>query len=208
MRFPAHAVLGGLLAIALGSACFADPPASSEDRLREALRDSMLQLRGAQSDLANLQATQAAAAEEKKALADKYDALKKQVVIERAGSDRSVASLTAKVAEDRDTIAHLNRDLARLSGEVEKTSSANREAEAAVTKLKAEKIVLERRVSDLQAKNLALFLTGNTILSRYAEFSLGTAISAKEPFVSLTRTKLENLVQDYQDELLDQRDKP
>ncbi len=67
---------------------------------------------------------------------------------------------------------------------------------------------LQSRLADRETKNLALFLIGNEILNRYEEFSLGEALRAKEPFVGKTRTRLENLVQDYQDQLLNSRVQP
>jgi chromosome segregation ATPase len=207
MRTPSRVAIGLLSALFANLLGAAEPANSGEDRLREALRDSMLQLRSAQADLANLQAAQAAAADEKKALSDKLEALKKQVVAERAVTDKSAAALASQVADLKTASAHLKEELDKTKAEGDKTSEAARAAEAANTKLKSEKIFLERRVADLQTKNLSLFMTGNEILSRYADFGLGTAISAKEPFVSLTRTKLENLVQDFQDQLLDQRAK-
>jgi chromosome segregation ATPase len=196
-----------LTALSAGPLGAADPAPSSEDRLREALRDSMLQLRSAQADLASLQAAQASLADEKKALADKFETLKKQVVAERAVTDKSAAAIAAQLEAQKATSAHLKEALDKAKAEGDKSSDAAKALDTANTRLKNEKIFLERKVADLQTKNLALFMTGNEILSRYAEFGLGTAISAKEPFVSLTRTKLENQVQDYQDQLLDQRAK-
>lgn len=194
-----------LLAGALGAA---EPANDGADRLRVALRDTMLQLRTAQSELAGLQAAQAGFADEKKALTDKYEALKKQIVADRAGTDKTVAGLSAQVADQKTVIGRLNEALEKAKAEGEKTAQAARAAEAQATKLTNENIVLERRAADREAKNLALFLIGNEILTRYEEFSLGNALRAKEPFVGLTRTKLENLVQDYQDKLLDQRARP
>ncbi len=46
------------------------------------------------------------------------------------------------------------------------------------------------------------------VLDRYEKFSLGDAISAKEPFVGVTRVHLQELVQGYQDKLLDSRISP
>jgi chromosome segregation ATPase len=199
----------GLWSLLLTGVLGAAEPANTEaDRMRAALRDTMLQLRTAQSDVAGLQAAQAAVADEKKALVDKYDALKKQIVADRTVSDKTVAVLNAQLAEQKETAIRLNAALQKSKAEGEKTAQAVQAAEAQVAKLKNEAIVQGRRVADLQAKNLALYLTGNEILSRYEEFSFGNALKAKEPFVGLTRTKLENLVQDYQDKLLDQRAKP
>ena len=45
-------------------------------------------------------------------------------------------------------------------------------------------------------------------LSRYEKFGLGTALTSREPFVGTTRVKFENLVQDYSDQLADQKIKP
>jgi hypothetical protein len=81
-------------------------------------------------------------------------------------------------------------------------------AEAERAKLADDKLVLERRVAYLETKNVALFKLGNEILGRYQDFSLGNALTSKEPFVGVTRVKLENLIQDYQDKLLDQRAAP
>ena len=49
-----------------------------------------------------------------------------------------------------------------------------------------------------------MFRLANEVLDRYAQFGLGTAISAREPFVGITKVKFQNLVQDYQTKLTDQ----
>ena len=198
----------GLWSLLLAGALGAAEPANPEtDRMRAALRDLTLQLRTAQGDLAGLQAAQAASADEKKALTDKYDALKKQIVADRTATDKTTATLKAELTEQKSLAAQLGAALEKSKAEGEKTAEAVHAAEAQVANLKSEAIVQNRRVADLQAKNLALYLTGNEILTRYEEFSFGNALKAKEPFVGLTRTKLENLVQDYHDKLLDQRAK-
>jgi len=176
--------------------------------LRAALRDMKQQLNLAQSDLAALQATQGAVTEENKALTAKYEALKKQIATDRSAADKSAAALSAQVADQKDVIARLTVALEKAKAEGEKAAQAAQAAEAQGAKLTTEGIALERRIADREAKNLALFLVANEILTRYEEFSLGNAIRSKEPFVGLTRTKLENLVQDYQDKILEQRVRP
>jgi chromosome segregation ATPase len=197
-----------MLLVFLVPAHGADAPVSGEDRLRAALRDASLQLRDAQAQLATAQAAQAALTDENKALTQKYEALKKQVVADRAVTDKSLADATAQATEQKSAIARLTESLAKAKEEGEKSAAAAKAAEVEGARLKAENIALERRAADRQAKNLALFLLGNEILTRYEEFSLGNALKAKEPFVGVTRTRLENLVQDYQDKLLDARAKP
>ena len=180
-------------------------PAGDSTALRTALRDSMQQLRTAQGELAAAQAAQAALTAEKKTLAEQFEALKKQIVADRTMAEKSTKTLTAQNAEQKAVLARLNEQLALARAEGEKTAQAARRAEAQVAQLAAENIAQERRLADREAKNLKLFTLGNEILPRYEEFGLGTALRAKEPFVGTTRTKLENLVQDYQDRLLDQK---
>ncbi|RFC50505.1 MAG: hypothetical protein DUW69_000579 [Verrucomicrobia bacterium] len=186
----------------------AEPANPELDRMRAALRDTTAQLRSSQAELAGLQATQAAITDEKKTLAEKYDALKKQIVADRTVTDKTVTTLNAELAEQKAAAARLTEAWEKSKTTGAKAAEAARAAETEVARLKAEAIVRDRRSADLQAKNLALYLTGNEILTRYEEFSFGNALKAKEPFVGLSRTKLENLVQDYQDKLLDQRAKP
>lgn len=197
----------GALLLAAGLSA-AEPANDGTAALRGALRDVKQQLSTAQSDLAALQASQGAVADENKAMTSKHDALKKQIVADRTTSDKAAAVLAAQLAEQKQTIAHLNSVLEKSKAEGEKSAQSASIAEAEGARLRNENILLERRVADREAKNLALFLVANEILSRYEEFSLGNAIRAKEPFVGLTRTKLENLVQAYQDKILDQRVRP
>ena len=53
-----------------------------------------------------------------------------------------------------------------------------------------------------------MYRLGNEVLDRYAQFGLGTAISAREPFVGITKVKFQTLLQDYQNKLTDQTIKP
>jgi chromosome segregation ATPase len=203
-------ILSGLCILSLATPLPAAEPAGNDGTasLRSALRGKTQELQTAQSDLAAVQAAQGAITEENKALAAKYEALKKQVAADRAVADKTVATTTAKVAEQKQMIARLNEALEKAKAEGEKAAQAARVAEEQGTRLTAENIALERRAADRESKNLALFLVANEILGRYEEFSLGNALRAKEPFVGLTRTKLENLVQDYQDKIQDQRVRP
>jgi chromosome segregation ATPase len=181
---------------------------AADDRMKAMLRDLTLQLRTAQSDLAAAQSAQAALAAEKKELADKYELLKKQASAERGTLDRTVINLTAQAGDLKGQVTKLSAALAEAKAEGDKSAQAARTTEEQRAKLATEMAQMQQRLADREQKNLALFLLGNEILTRYQEFSLGNALRAKEPFVGQTRTKLENLVQDYQDKLDDQRVKP
>jgi hypothetical protein len=89
------------------------------------------------------------------------------------------------------------------TGYVEYVQLQNK-TETARARLAAQVPVLRQLVADREAKNIALYKLGDDILTRYERFGLGDALGAKEPFIGVSRVKLENLVQDYKDKLRDQ----
>lgn len=183
----------------------AEPAADGDARLRTALRDATLQLRTAQTDLANLQAAQAGWAAEKKELTDKYEAMRKQSAVDRSAGEKTAAAQGAQLAELKSQVAKLSAALNAAKQEGAQTSASAQASEAQRKQLAGQLADAQNRLADRESKNLALFMLGNEILTRYEEFSLGQALRAKEPFVGRSRTKLENLVQDYQDQLANNR---
>jgi len=179
----------------------AEPTQTAETQLRERLRATLLQLRAAETERAALQATQAQSADEKKALTERNEALTKQVNANKQTA-QVMETLKAQVARQDQEIAQLKE--AMENGRQATAVARTKEAEQA--KLVKEVVFgLERLVVDRQAKNLTLYKIASEILQRYEKFGLGDALTAREPFVGITRVKLQNLVQDYQDKLLNER---
>lgn len=207
MKLPRHflpcaGLLAALFALPLRAA---DAPSPAEAKLRDTLRTTLLQLRDAQTATTTLQADNATLTDDKKALTARADALQKRLVADKAAADKAAEALTAKLTGDAAEITRLKDALAKSEAALKDSVADAQAKEAARAKLAADAIVLQRLVDDREAKNRALFRLGNEILTRYEKFSLGEALAAREPFVGLTRVKLENLVQDYQDKLSDQR---
>jgi len=182
--------------------------ANPEAHLREALRNTMLQLRNAETERADLQAAQAVSAKEKKDLTAKVDALIKQSKSDRSVSEATITGLKAKSADQNAEITRLKAAVEKWETDYKQKDAFARATEAERARLAGEKIMLDRRIADQQTRNAALFKLGNEILVRYEKFGLGVALTAKEPFVGVTRVKLQTLVQDYQDKLVDQKIKP
>jgi len=182
--------------------------AADEDptaKFREALKDSMLKLRAAQTDLANAQAAQYAAEAKATELTAKTESLTKELANERNTSTNMIADLNKKIADRDGLIVELNAALAKWKksyGEVAKLAS-KREGQRA--QLDAKRIELERKVQEEQQKNIEMYQAGMEILDRYEKFGLGDAILAREPFTAAQRVKFQNLVQDLSDKLTDAR---
>ena len=124
-------------------------------------------------------------------------------------SQETTATLQAAQAEsekEKETLKTQVQTLTdQLKAEVTKSTLAAQTAHTQIGQLKLQVGLLQRKVEDDERRNLALFKLANEILTRYEDFSLGNALAAKEPFTGLTRTKLENLVQGYQDKIVAQR---
>jgi len=188
-----------LLAIAVG--CLLAAPVNADDaRVKQMLQTLTGRLRAAETERNTLLSDKAQLEQEKKTLTGKVDALNKQVAEDKAKLD----TLDAKQKELDDT----KESLAKWKAAYEQIQTAARKSDAERSKLASESILLKRRVDDRERKNLELFKTANEILTRYEKFGLGEALSAKEPFTGITRVKLENQVQDYQDKIADERVKP
>jgi hypothetical protein len=193
---------------AVGTLHAADAPSPAELRTRESLRNTMLQLRASETELATLRAAQAESEQKNTALTAQVEALTKRSAADKEATDKTIAQLKA-IVEERDVeIGRLNESLEQWKASQKQATALAGATEAQRAKLAANVIVLERRVADQQTKNAAMFKIGNEILTRYEKFGLGDALTAREPFVGLTRVKFENLIQDFQDKLVDQKIKP
>ena len=198
---------GVFLLLPLAAFCAGDAD-NGEARLRESLRGSMLQLRNAQTDLANAQAAQAAQADEIKSLKEQLALVKKNNAEDRVSAEKKSEELKTKLTEQIGEIARYKEASEQWKVEYEKVTATAQAAEAKRAQLYSDGITLERQVADLRAKNAALYRVGKEILGRYEKLGLGEQFLAREPFVGRTRVALENLIQDYDDKLVDQRAKP
>ncbi|MGB8165869.1 MAG: hypothetical protein WCF18_00060 [Chthoniobacteraceae bacterium] len=185
-----------------------DQPNPAEAKLREGLKNTMLQLRAVQGEKATLEATRADLEAQVAALTEKLERLEKQSTEEKTAAEKRIAEQTERLVDRGNVVMKLEADLAQSQKAHQEAAALAAKKEADRGKLASEKIVLDRKVADQQAKNVKMFEVGNEILTRFEKFSLGTAIVAREPFVGLTRVKLQNLMQDYGDKLAEQKIKP
>ena len=187
-------------------------PADPTIKLRAQLREVMLQVRTAQTEAANAQAEKLAADQKNTELTDNNKALEtriasliKQSAADKTATEKSIAALETKLAgsEKRLTEITANRDEWKAGYQKAAEVARNKEGERA--KLASELVSTKHTLADRERKNIALFNVSNEILDRYEGYSLGKALSAREPFIGTTRVKVETLVQGYKDKILDNR---
>jgi chromosome segregation ATPase len=174
---------------------------ADDAKFRETLRELTLRLRAAETAQASLEGEKAQLEQEKKESAETTDRLTKE-----ADSDKAtIANLTSKATEQETTINQMKDSLAKWKAAYEQISAGVQKLKTERDKALSETIITKREVADRETKNLQLYRLANEILTRYEKFGLGDALAAREPFTGITRTKLENLVQDYSDKIADAR---
>jgi len=207
---PRSLILAGLLTFGfsglLGAADPVDNP--TETKLREALRNTMLQLRDAQNQEAVLQASQAESDDKIKALTSHIEALTKQSASDKDVSEKNISELSTKVTDMAAQIARYKEALAKWESAFRQAAAVAKEKEDERSKVASQAIILQRVASQRETQNVELFKISNEILDRYEKYSLGQALLAKEPFTGIMRVKLENQVQDYQDKILGLKNTP
>lgn len=186
----------------------ADQPSASELKLREALRNTMLQLRTAQNDGSALQVAKTELEKKNQEQEAQIKLLTQHAEQDRDAAAKKADSLNAQIAEQSKAIEDLKKDLAKSRADYQTAALLAQKTEAERKRLDDEKIVLVRKTEDQKSKNAELYKLGREVLLRYEKFGLGEALGAKEPFVGTTRVKLESFVQDFQDKLIDQKIKP
>lgn len=187
----------------------------AEQRLRETLRTTMLQLRAVQGENSNLQAdkiqSEAKIQElqaEVESLGKKIAALNKEAIAEKEASQKSLEDLRAKNdAQDRQ-ITQLKEALEKWKAGYADAVRIAKEREELRAKAASRAVLAERKLAERERQNLELYETGSEVLERLKNFGLGTALTAREPFVGSTRVRLQTLVQDYSDRLQDSKHNP
>jgi len=176
----------------------------AEQKMRETIRNTMVQLRDANAKLATVQAAQAETEEKLKELQGQLEELTKKSSAEKKAANETIDDLKTKLTATELQVNHLTESLAKWKLGYAKLADYAKATEGKRAELASKIILLDRRIADQQVKNAEMYRLGNEVLDRYAQFGLGTAISAREPFVGVTKVKFQNLVQDYQNKLTDQ----
>ena len=180
-----------------------DPQVAINARLREGLRNTMVQLQTAQAEVANLQAVKVGDDARIKDLESKLKRLTKQSSDDKQSAERSIADLKTQVAAQDTRNAAQVAALAKWKASFDSLLAQAKAIDAKRAQLAGDKIQLTRKLEDAERKNQALYTLGTEILHRYEHYGLGDAIAAREPFTGIAKTKLQNFVQAKADHLTD-----
>jgi hypothetical protein len=185
-----------------------DPQAAINAKLREGLRNTMLQLRDAQGQVATLTATNTQNDAKIKDLTAKLAAAEKAAAAEKTAAARAKADYEAKFAAQDIRNAQQVEALAKWHKAYDALLAQAKAVDAKRAELAQQKILADRKIADQQRRNEALYTLGKEILNRYEHYGLGDAILAREPFTGIAKVKFETYIQNNSDQLADQKIKP
>lgn len=197
MRYPflLLAILGLMLSLVSSLAEEAEDPTA---KMREALRNTMLQLREAQAKTAEMEAASVQSQLEADKLKKEVVRLQAQMVDERNLAVNQQAELRAELEKRGERVTHLEAQVAKYQSDYKTLIEKARKIEHAEALAKARISTLERTVAELQVKNVEMKNVADEILDRYSKHSLGSTLLAREPFISVNRAKLQTTMQDLE----------
>jgi chromosome segregation ATPase len=202
-------IIAALLAVVPAHAAEeADPAMAVLKRMREQLRTVMIQQQKTEAERATLQAANVDLEAQLKSLDAKFKTLAKESNAQKDVDAKTIGDLKAKIMAQEGEQARLQASLASWKKGHQEITDAAKKIEAQRAELAARVILQDRTIADQRRKNDELFKIGSEVLSKYEGFGLGAAIAAREPFTRNMRVKLETLIQDYGDKLVDSKINP
>lgn len=181
---------------------------ANEQRVRDSLRTTTQQLRTVEAERVSLLAAQAERDQKISDLEARLAAATEQSTRDKQNAEKTITALTAAGQRKDEEVIRLNTTLTRWKASHAQASALLKQAETTKSQLQTANISLEQIVAERERQNLELYRTASEILQRYADFSFGKALAAREPFTGIARARLEEQVQQYADRLQNTKLKP
>lgn len=191
-----------LVAVTTGlTSAMAEETGAVEAQLRDALRNTMLQLREAQAKTAEMEAASVQAEMAAEKAKKETAAVQAQLVEERNNAANQATEQRAAMAQIEDKAIALNAQVTKWEKDYRALTERARKAEYELAKAKGRNTVLERTAAEQQVKLAEMRTIADEILDRYAAHSFGRTMLAREPFISVNRASLQTIMQDLETRL-------
>jgi chromosome segregation ATPase len=194
-----HVIIAGILLVACTVGARADD--SENDRLRQALRDTSAQLQGLEDQRVALQNQLTASMQERDHLKGDLAAAK--------------AKIKAVDKAHREAVTEFNQRLEERNQVLQKWKTAYEEAATVARSKDAERAQAQAEADGFKAstktcaeRNIKLVQVGRELIDRLEQVHFTDALLAQEPLTGIKRVQVQNLLQDYQDKILEQKVQP
>ena len=190
-----------LLTLCMAAHAQAPKPSGMEERLRTELRNVTAQLQLARSELEQLKAAPAVQAA---VPAPASDGMKQELARSQSQLAEARTQRTAMVEEQRRSAAAAqaaanSAEQYRLAGE--RLARATSVAATERLRLNQELAAQRGTLAQCAEKNAALYATAKDILRAYETLGVLDVVRSRQPFAAQSRVKLEQVAQQYGDQL-------
>jgi septal ring factor EnvC (AmiA/AmiB activator) len=190
-----------MLAILLGSH-MALAQESVEDRMRDALRQSVAEMRAAQDQAAQAQADLQKAQAEKAALQSQLDAANARLAAAPAIKPADLDALKAQLQAAQQAAAGLQHVNAGLQSKLESQAASAQARDEQSRKTAAALNGVQSAFAACKAANAKLVDVSEDVLHLYESQDFrAVLLKSYEPVLGLARVKLQNIVQQYDDRI-------
>lgn len=191
-----------LLTLALALPAAAAAQDSGADRLRQALRDSVTQMRAAQDQASQAQAQLAQAQADLAALKAKFAADEAKLAQYTGKDAQQAKQAEAALEQARAQNGALQQSLSKYQGAVQQAQEVARTKDAERSRAEAGMRANTTALATCKATNARLIDISEKVLNLWQDRSfLWVLRKSYEPLVGASRVDLENLIQDYDDKI-------
>lgn len=122
-----------------------------------------------------------------------------QAKLQQRARELELAStrLQSKTSNNDEALEKSRAQLQELIGKYREMAQTLRDVETERDGLRTTQSTKDRELTACVDKNAQMYLLGNEVLDRMEDQGVWSALKAKESFTRLSRTRLENLVDDY-----------
>ena len=193
MRRPISLLLPLLLAVP----CLVQAQGALDTRLRDQLRQTILELRQLQDENAQLKAKANSAPAAPAADPDTTQRLKRALA--------EAGRLGNQEAERARELDDARKQIAELTRRLDSATADGRTAQAREQRLNADLAAVRSTVSTCESHNGQLADLGRELLERYHDRGFTDVLLDREPLLGVHRVRFETLVQTYEGRLREQR---
>jgi chromosome segregation ATPase len=183
---------------------------SGESRLREALRTTAAQLRALEEERDKWQGAEAALKQEVESLRKELAAAKRAPPSRKgecASAQAQAEELGRRLAQQTEAAGQLTQSLNRCQAAAQASDASARTKEQERSELTSELTALKERLAASEVKNERMFRAGKEMLDWLVKEGFAREVSRADSLLGMRRAALENAAQDYEDKLLEQREK-
>jgi len=194
-----------LLATMLACPLASHAQESTEVRMRDALRQSVTEMRAAQDQAAQAAADLQKAQAEKAALQAQLDAANAKLAAAPAIKPADLEALKAQLQAAQQAGSSLQQLNAKLQANLESANTAAQAKDDQNRKAEAQLKTLQSSFSACKSANGKLIGVSEDVLHLYESQSFRSLLlKSYEPVLGLAKIRLENIIQQYDDKIQDQ----